>query len=52
LFLTTSYLEAHKAAAQFNNEQISTIDGNKPPPCPVDPKDDYCNDGKMAGKRQ
>jgi hypothetical protein len=39
--------EAHKAIAQFNNEQISTIDGNKRPLCPLaDKQDDYCDGWK------
>ena len=38
--------EAHKAVAQFNNGQISAIDGNKPPPCPIADKQDYCDGWK------
>ena len=39
--------EAHAAINQFENGSVKSIDGNKPPPCPLaDKQDDYCDGWK------
>jgi hypothetical protein len=39
--------EAHAAINQFDKGSLKSIDGNKPPPCPLaDKQDDYCDGWK------
>jgi hypothetical protein len=35
--------EANAAVSQFDKGLLKSIDGEKPPPCPVDQQDDYCD---------
>ena len=44
--------EAHAAINQFEKGSLKSIDGNKPPPCPLaDKQDDYCDGWKNGWEK-